>query len=350
MFARIFKAATAVTLLGAAGWVGYDLSRPAYEGGAGFTRGSAYAPARDETLRFDLWYPAQPGGKEITVGGNGVFHGTPAGRAAPAREGRFPLVLISHGAGGNSGQFGWIASELAEAGFAVALPNHPGTTSGNASAEAAVRVWERPADLSAVIDAIMADPGAYPQIDSDRIAVLGFSAGGYTALAVSGARVDPDRLTRFCDGGDHGMSDCAFLARFGIDLHQMDLSPAAADLRDSRVSAAVVIDPGIVSTLTTDSLRGIDIPMLILNLGAPGDVPDGVHAYDAAQAIPTAEHAYIPEANHFSFLATCKPKGPAILEREGEPDRLCDDAGGRSRAALHRDMAARIVAYLGDAL
>jgi hypothetical protein len=36
-------------------------------------------------------------------------------------------------------------------------------------------------------------------------------------------RVDSDTLQRFCDAGDHGMSDCAFLAHFGVDLHSFDL-------------------------------------------------------------------------------------------------------------------------------
>jgi len=115
------------------------------------------------------------------------------------REGKFPMVLISHGAGGNAGQFGWIASKLAEQGYVVALPNHPGTTSRNASAEAAVRVWERPQDVTAVIDHIEENAADFGNIDLNRIGVVGFSAGGYTALAVSGARVNPDKLQRFCD-------------------------------------------------------------------------------------------------------------------------------------------------------
>lgn len=67
-------------------------------------------------------------------------------------------------------------------------------------------------------------------------------------MTISGAHVDPDRLQRFCDTTDHGVSYCAFLAHFGIDLYEFDLSEAALDLSDSRVRAAVVIDPGIVST------------------------------------------------------------------------------------------------------
>ena len=340
------KATAFSVVLGVSGWIAYDLTRPAYDGTAGITYGSAYAPIRGTDLDFTIWYPAEPGGKAITVGGNGVFYGTPAGRDAQHQPGQFPMVVISHGAGGNAGQFGWIASQLAQAGFVVVLPNHPGTTTGNASAEAAIRVWERPADVSAVLDEITANPGAYPFINTDSISILGFSAGGYTAMATAGARVDPDLLQGFCDDTDHGMSDCAFLAHFGIDLHDFDLSPAGQDLRDPRIKTAVVIDPGIVETMTAESLEQIDVPMLIINLGDEGTIPIGVYARAASELIPNAEYVSVGDAIHFSFLAQCKPRGAQILINENELDPLCDDAGGRPRAEIHTELSTAIVTYL----
>lgn len=344
---RTFAKTTAfAAVLGLSGWVAYDLTRPPYDGNSGITYGSAAAPIRGTDVDFNIWYPAMPGGKSVTVGGNGVFHGTPAGRDAPHQDGRFPVVIISHGAGGNAGQFGWIASELAQAGFVVVLPNHPGTTTGNASAEAAIRVWERPADVSAVLDEITANSDAYPYIDTDRISILGFSAGGYTAMATAGARVDPNRLQSFCDDTDHGMSDCAFFAHFGVDLHAFDLSPAAQDLRDPRITSAVIIDPGIVETLTEESLSQIDIPMLIINLGDEETIPAGVYARTAADLIPNATYSIVEDAIHFSFLAQCKPRGPQILINEDELDPLCDDAGGQPRSDIHNELSVAIVAYL----
>ncbi|MFV0332661.1 MAG: alpha/beta hydrolase family protein [Tropicimonas sp.] len=334
--------------LGLCGWGAYEMTRPAYDGTSGITYGSAHAPVRNRDVDFHVWYPAMPGGRAITVGGNGVFYGTPAGRNAPRQAGQFPAIIISHGAGGNAGQFGWIASKLAQAGFVVVLPNHPGTTTGNASAEAAVRVWERPSDVTAVLDEITSNAEDYPFIDAGRISVLGFSAGGYTAMALSGARVDPGRLQRFCDLTDHGMSDCAFLAHFGIDLHSLDLSPAGQDLRDTRIRSAVIVDPGIVSTLTEESLSQIDIPMLVINLGDEGTIPNGVNARDAVPLIPQAQYRLVPDSTHFSFLAECKPAGPRILENEGELDPLCEDAGGRSRANIHAELSDIIVSYLLD--
>ncbi|MGC1505224.1 MAG: prolyl oligopeptidase family serine peptidase [Sulfitobacter sp.] len=349
-FTTFAKTTAIAAAFGAVAWAGYEFTRAPYAGTTGITYGAAFAPARQTEVDFHIWYPAQPGGRAITVGGNGVFYGTPAGRDAPHITGRHPMVILSHGAGGNAGQFGWIAAALAEAGFVVVLPNHPGTTTGNASAEAAVRVWERPKDVSAVLDEITGHPDVYPYIDTTRIASLGFSAGGYTAMALSGARVNPDLLQRFCDETDHGMSDCAFLTHFGIDLHDFDLSPAAQDLTDPRIKAAVIVDPGIVETITPESLKEISTPMFVINLGAEETVPLGVYAKEAAALMPRASYTAVPDAIHFSFLAECKPKGPLILEKEGELDALCDDAGGRSRADIHRQLTQMIVSNLQSAL
>ncbi len=347
---RLIKKTSIVATVGLASWGAYEITRPAYDGTTGITYSEAFAPARQTEVDFHIWYPSFTGGRAVTVGGNGVFYGTPAGRNAPHAPGRHPMIVMSHGAGGNAGQFGWIAAALAEKGFVVVLPNHPGTTTGNASAAAAVRVWERPKDVSAVLDKITANPETYPYIDTDRIATLGFSAGGYTAMALSGARVNPDLLQSFCDEGDHGMSDCAFLAHFGVDLHEFDLSPAAQDLTDPRIKTAVIVDPGIVETLTPESLASIGIPMFMINLGEEETVPAGVYAKDAAAQIPQSRYVAVPDAIHFSFLAQCKPKGAAILKNEGELDPLCDDAGGRSRADIHAELTQMIVDYFQSAL
>ena len=298
---------------------------PAYEGRVGIGKSEAFAPIRNATLDFHICYPAQAGGRSVTVGGNGVFYGTVAGRGAPHRQGQFPMVLIPHGAGGNADQFGWIAAALADA---------------------AVRVWERPADITAVIDHIVAQPQDYPYIDTNRIAALGFSVGGYTAMAVLGARVDTAALQGFCNRCDHGMSDCAFLARGGVDLHALDLSSAAQDLPDARIKAAVVIDPGIGETFMLSSLSKVDIPMMIVNLGDAGTIPAVVDASEAAKLILKAQYRRLDDATHFSFLAQCKPKRDKILKNEGEADLLCDDAGGRGRGAIHTELKDFIVAYL----
>ena len=301
-------------------------------------------PGRDAPLDATLWYPASPGGTPVDVGADAVFVGSPAHRDAPFAPGAHPLVAVSHGGGGNPGQYGWIANALVAAGFAVVAPAHPGSTTGDASPAEAVKLWRRPGHVSATLDALLADPALAGRLDPERIGALGFSAGGHTALALVGARTDARKLAGFCDGDGGGMSDCAFLAAGGIDLHAIDLSPAADDLSDRRVRSAVVVDPGTVETLEPTSLERVDVPVLFLNLGRPGEIPRAVDAAAAARRVPGATYVTVAGATHFSFLPECTAKGPAILAEEGEPDALCGQGGGRARGELHRELGERIAA------
>lgn len=67
--------------------------------------------------------------------------------------------------------------------------------------------------------------------------------GGYTALAVAGARMDQQRLAAYCDTDLRNHSLCEWLAQSGVDLHRMDVQRAGLDYRDNRIGSAVAIDP-----------------------------------------------------------------------------------------------------------
>lgn len=52
-------------------------------------------------LDIALWYPTTDAGKIERIGENAVFHGTPALRNAKPTARQHPLLLLSHGYGGN---------------------------------------------------------------------------------------------------------------------------------------------------------------------------------------------------------------------------------------------------------
>ena len=157
---------------------------------------AVFAPERGRDIAVTVWYPATGGGTPGLVGDNRLFEGAPALRDAPIAEGDFPLVLFSHGSGGRIEGLSWLATALAEAGFVVAGPNHPGTTSGDSTPAATPKIWERTADLSALIDGFSADAGWREAIDAARIGVVGFSLGGATAMEIAGARADLEDYAR----------------------------------------------------------------------------------------------------------------------------------------------------------
>jgi predicted dienelactone hydrolase len=205
------------------------------------------APSKERGVDLDVtvWYPALAGGERIILGDNAFFKGTSALRDAPILGGKFPLILLSHGAGlaGSAQALSWVATPLAAQGFIVAAPTHPGNTGRNKSAAETMRIWLRPADLTAALNAIEKDQFFQRHLSPSQIGVLGLSMGGNTALALAGARIDPLLLASYCDTNSRNPSLCGWVRQSRVDLHTMDMQPAGRDNRDKRIRFAMAIDP-----------------------------------------------------------------------------------------------------------
>lgn len=300
---------------------------------------------RDVGLDVHLGYPAAPGAEPEWIGRTALFHGHRVRPDAPAAtEDPLPLVLLSHGSGGNAVAMGWLAGELAEQGMIVAAPNHPGTTSGDSVPALTVRPWERAWDTTALLDHLLASPPGGLAIDPDAIAAVGFSLGGHTALRLEGARVSKDAFVAYCDGND--VLDCGWFAEAGLDLGSIDARLYEASDRDGRI--AVAVDPALAQAYVPESLAGIDAPLLVVNLGAGGAVPEGVAGGPIAAAAPNGRHRAIEGAVHFSVLARCRPLGRIVIGlAEDEP--ICADPV-RPRAEVHEELTALIGDFLRAAL
>jgi predicted dienelactone hydrolase len=307
------------------------------------------APSEERGINLDatVWYPAQPGGESVTLGDSLFFAGTPAMRDAPIIDGIFPLILLSHGAGlaGNPQAISWMAAALAQQGFMVAAPQHPGNSGVNRSAAETMKIWLRPADVTATLNAIEKNAFFKDHVDKDKIGVLGLSMGGGTALAIAGARLDPKLLAGYCDTDTRNASLCGWVRASGVDLHAIDMRSAGLDNRDKRIRFAMAIDPAPVDTFDFDSFSKISIPVDLINLGEPDKIPPTVNASGLAKAIHGSRYAVIEDANHFSMFAECKPGASELAEFQEIGDPVCRDAGRRPRSAIH----AQLIGLTADA-
>lgn len=191
---------------------------------------------RGGDLAVTIWYPADAGGSAITLGENAFFVGTDAMHEAPISRGKYPLILLSHGAGlaGTPQAMSWVATPLAKQGFIVAAPTHPGN-GGYRSAAETMRLWLRPADISATIDAVKLQPLLGNHLEDGKVGALGLSMGGSTVLALAGARIDPARLAGYCDTDALNHSLCEWIRQSGVNLHNLDMHLADRDSRDARI-------------------------------------------------------------------------------------------------------------------
>ncbi|ENN88904.1 putative dienelactone hydrolase [Rhizobium freirei PRF 81] len=307
---------------------------------------------RGNNLDVTVWYPAKSGGTAAVLGESMFFVGTPAMRDAPISDGKFPLILLSHGAGlaGNPEAMSWIATPLAQQGFVVASPTHPGNSGKNRSAAETMKVWLRPDDLTETLNAMETEALFKTNLSQGKIGALGLSMGGSTALAIAGARMEPKLLASYCDTDKLNPSLCGWIRQSGVDLHAMNLQLAGRDNEDKRIRFAMAIDPAPIDIFDFKSFSDISIPVDIVNLGQPGKIPLTADASKVAKAIPTARYTTIEDASHYSMFADCKPGASAIVLSEKIGDPICTDGGGRPRKEIHAQLISMTIAAFSRAL
>lgn len=311
---------------------------------AGYTTSQFTAPHRALPVQTHIWFPANDNGEQIQLGKNIAFHGIPVRAGATPKKGPHPIVLLSHGSGGNAVGIGWIAAHLAEQGMLVIAPNHPGTTSRDSYPDQTIKTWERPQDFSAIIDQLPSILPSDLNMDTTKIAAVGFSLGGYAVLAAGGVQLNKEAYIDYCDRHE-GELECGWLTKDGLDLNSIEKTRFEQSNKDPRIKTIVSIDPGLVEAFTKLSLANLDLPVKIINLGAINTVPDGIKGKVTAEAITNAQYKEVLNSSHFSFLGVCTILGPALIALEGE-DPICTETGGRDRADIHKEIAGEVSSFL----
>lgn len=283
-----------------------------------------------------VFFPAR-GGNEISLGENGVFHGVPVHEDAQPLTGRFPVILMSHGWGGNFKRMAWLSAALAEKGAIVVAVNHPNSTTGELGNLNALDHWTRAQDLTAALNHAVSSPLLAEHIDASRIYAAGFSYGGWTALSLGGLTGSHEGFAKLCMDGEKVTSHCADILRAGIKIEDIDPVKWNAAYKDPRISAVAAIDPALTFGLTASNSANLDVPVLLIGLG---DGANRLHATDTSAAgsnlealVPEANTALLAPATHFTALGLCKPDGEAILKDE-QDDPVCTDPPGSSRKAI----------------
>ena len=298
---------------------------------------------REAPVVVHLWYPAaDPHADTEFLGRNLMFAGTRVIPDAEPARGPHPVILLSHGSGGSGDKLGWLAGPLAEDGWIVAAPNHPGTTSGDSLPRRTVMPWERTADMRAILDRLAKDA---PGKARDGAVAVGFSLGGHTALRLAGARPSKDAFLAYC-GRNPGTLDCGWFAANGLDLTRIDARRYEAPDGDERIRAAIAVDPALSAAMMAGSLAAIDIPVLTLSMGAAGTVPEGIDAAPSAAAIPGARHVNVEGGVHFSMLGACRSMGKIVIGlMENEP--ICTDPI-RPRAEVQAEVLREVRTFLEE--
>ena len=258
------------------------------------------------------------------------------------------LILLSHGVGGSELGHSVLAQALARNGYLVAAMRHPGD---NWQDQSLLKLSpnryfeERPQQASRVIDAILANPVWKDRIATDsqgpRVGALGHSAGGYTVLALAGARPDLARLRTHCLA--EASEDPIFC---GMGRSGDSLPPASAampSLQDERVRAVVAMAPAGV-LLTADSLASVRSATLIYEAELDRFLVPRFHAEWVARNLPAPNLHRVPNAWHFAFMDS---PSMAISSPDGD---VAANPPGFDREAFMKSLAVEILAFFDKTL
>lgn len=192
-----------------------------------------------------------------------------------------PLVVISHGLGGNRSTLAYIAEHLASHGFAVTVVEHPGSSenqvaallSGQASEGVdPAEMTQRPVAIRNVLNELEAlaqeNLQLKRQINFERIGTLGQSMGAYTSLALSGATLNLSRLENSCPPQ---------VAQLNISLLLQCLIPSLPmplpSLRDRRIRASFTINPLGSAAFGPEGMANIKVPIMMVSGSADTVTP-----------------------------------------------------------------------------
>ena len=329
--------------------------------GTGFREITLPGKNTDRPMHVSIWYPTASDAAPVLLGETPAFIGQPVIRDAESITGQHPLVILSHGYGGSWRNLAWLAADLVDAGYVVAAPDHPGTTTFDMQKPAVVELWKRPGDLSRTIDALLDKPDLTGGVTPDRIAAIGHSLGGWTVIELAGGRFDTAAVTKNCMA-EFGPIYCKIFEALGIGRDAASNAAMAADLSDPRIRAVVTLDLGPGRGLTPASLAAIQIPVMVLGAAADVDADTATKADIAAtnkdsgylaRYLPPATTTYrlIPGSLHFSFMQPCKPGAAELIEKEAPGESIvCRDGLGADRGAIHRQIAGMVTDFFGKAL
>lgn len=227
--------------------VGYRVSEVRYED-----------PDGERVLRLALWYPSSDkSGHDAeyldALEAPGVWED-----AQPA-SGSFPLVVFSHGHRGYAENSGFLMQHLASHGWVVAAPDHTGNTTFDDEYRHTNIYYQRPLDISAVIDHMLALSADDPLHGLPRqpIVAMGHSFGGYTLHALAGATYDLEQLLPACADGTGNPNFCG-------ELDEAAQARFAAGFFEDRISAFIPMAAGDYG-LFGPGLATAQGPILMMN-------------------------------------------------------------------------------------
>jgi predicted dienelactone hydrolase len=264
----------------------------------------------------------------------------------PDRQSPAPVVVISHGLGTDSSNFQYLASHLASHGFAVVVPNHPGSDTKQLRSQLNKQANEittpnefqdRPLDVKYILDQLeqsnQSEPHLKGRLNLQQVGVFGQSLGGYTALALAGGQINFEQLSQDCQ--PQALQNTWNMSLL-LQCRALTLRNSHAknyNFRDQRVKAAIAVNPITSSIFGKAGLSQIQIPVMLV-----GSSDDTVAPALFEQILPFSwfanSHKYLVMlvgATHFSTIGN----GNSDQEASGLHSQIVGDHPAQARRYMN---------------
>lgn len=289
-------------------------------------------------VRLSIWYPSDTPAIAQDLGAF-TFE---AARGGTVRGKDLPLIIISHGTGGSAYTHYDTAIALADAGYVVAAPTHPGDNYKDQSR--ATDIMARAGHVSAVIDYMLQVWNQRGTLAPSRIGMFGHSSGGFTTLVSIGGNPELALVAEHCKVHITDYACALVSSRQSAGVNVPPRVPPVS-FHDARIGAAIIAAPALGFTFNRAALREVRIPIQLWR--AEDDVLLPHPWYDEAvrTALPVApDYHVVAAAGHFDFLAPCNEQ----LARLAPP--ICTSKKGFDRVAFHRRFNAQVAAFFNGTL
>ncbi len=266
----------------------------------------------DAELPLFVVYPTQERAEVLYLGPFSLK----AKAAAPIASEQYPLVIISHGTGGNHIAYLSIAQFLAERGYVVAMLQHyKNHYLDNSLENTDENLIYRPRHISLAVDTLKDNSFFSSHLDEEQTAIIGHSMGGYTGLAIAGGQVSNE-------------------AKKSIETK-----------KDQRVKALVLLAPATFWFAKPGSLKDVNIPILLFSAEHDAPLPPNWHQTYSKVVLDQVKEKYIDfryieNSGHFSFLSPF----PEVLKTPGFLPAT--DPEGFDRPEFHKKLNVEILSFL----
>lgn len=261
----------------------------------------------------------------------------------PESYSQHPLIILSHGTGGNRLSQAWIAESLVKDGYLVMALDHYGNTFDNLFPPYFVRYWERPLDVQFLLNQLEKDSNWREKIDFDKIGMIGFSLGGYTTLALAGAELDCDTFQKTSlQPENEDLLTIPELGNLASYVREIDCKNVPNSFLEKRISSFISLAPALDPFAKINQIDGSNV--FIMRAEQDEVTPIETNASIFHQVFENSHYEILKgEIGHYIFLNV-------VDNYPTELNIFFQDAVGINRAQIHQEVLEKIKNHLKKTL